>query len=341
MSNPLEAVLRRVDDFQQSHRPLSFFFGVVKKYGDDQAGSLAALITYYTFLSLFPLLLVLVTILGILVGGSSSIAQHVQSSALGQFPVIGPQLKGHIGTLHGNPVALVIGILGLVWGSLGASQAGQYAMAQVWNIPMVDRPGFVPRLVRSLLLLVTLGVFLIVSTGLSGFTTFAGSQGAAVRVGSAVLSVIVDFGLFWAAFRILTPKEVPTGDLVAGAVAGAVAWAVLQIGGTALVGHELKHMSQVYSVFATVLGLLWWIYLSAQIVLYVAEVNVVKSRRLWPRSIVQPPLTAADRQMLATYARQQQRRPEHQVRVEFAGDTGKGGTPDQGRESRPASGQPS
>jgi YihY family inner membrane protein len=317
MTNPIESTMRKVDRFQQSHTRLGFVFAVVKKYGDDQAGSLAALITYYSFLSLFPLLLVLVTILGILVGGSSSIAQHLQNSALGQFPVIGPQLKGHIGSLHGSPGALVIGILGLIWGSLGASQAGQYAMAQVWNIPMVERPGFVPRLVRSLLLLATLGVFLVVSTGLSGFTTFAGGQGPAVRVGAGILSVVVDFGLFLAAFRILTPKEVRTGELVSGAVAGGVAWAVLQLGGTALVGHQLKHMSQTYSVFASVLGLLWWLYLSAQVVLYVAEINVVKSRRLWPRSLVQPPLTAADRDMLVAYATEQQRRPEQRVSVGF------------------------
>lgn len=326
MSNPLEPTMRRIDRFQQSHRRAGFLFAVVKKYGDDQGGSLAALITYYSFLSLFPLLLVLVTILGILVGGSSSIAQHVQSSALGQFPIIGPQLKGHIGSLHGNPLALVIGLLGLIWGSLGASQAGQYAMAQVWNIPMVERPGFVPRLVRSLLLLATLGVFLVVSTALSGFTTFAGSQGPAIRVGAGLLSVVVDFGLFLAAFRILTPKEVGTGELVSGAVAGGIAWALLQLGGTALVGHELKHMSQTYSVFASVLGLLWWLYISSQVVLYVAEINVVKSRRLWPRSLVQPPLTSADREMLVAYATEQQRRPEQKVSVGFEQSGGASGT---------------
>lgn len=317
MTNPIASAMRRVDHFQQSHRRLGFVFAVVKKYGDDQGSSLAALITYYSFLSLFPLLLVLVTILGILVGGSSSIAAHVKSSALGQFPVIGPELKGHIGSLHGNPLALAVGIVGLVWGSLGASQAGQYAMAQVWNIPMVERPGFVPRLVRSLLLLVCLGVFLVASTALSGFTTFAGSQGPAIRVGAGLLSVVVDFGLFLAAFRILTPKEVPGRDLVSGAVAGGIAWAVLQIAGTALVGHELRHMDQTYSVFASVLGLLWWLYLSSQVVLYVAEINVVRSRRLWPRSLVQPPLTAADRDMLVAYAAEQQRRPEQRVTVGF------------------------
>jgi len=62
--NPVERVVRRIDGFQQSHRPLALGFGVIKKFGDDRAGSLAALIAYYGFLAVFPLLLLLTTILG-------------------------------------------------------------------------------------------------------------------------------------------------------------------------------------------------------------------------------------------------------------------------------------
>ena len=316
MSNLVQSVLRRVDGFQRSHRMVGFAFGVVKKYGDDRGGSLAALVTYYSFLSLFPLLLVLVTVLGIVVGSGSSLAGDVQRSALRQFPVIGPELQGRIGSLHGSPLALVIGLLGLVWGSLGASQAGQYAMAQVWNVPLVERPGFLSRLARSLVLLVVLGLFLAVSTALSGFTTLSGHQGAIVRLGSAVLSALVDVGLFSAAFRVLTPSDVSTRELLPGAVLGGVAWAGLLLAGTALVGHELRHVSQTYSVFATVLGLLWWLYLSAQVVLYATEVNVVRSRHLWPRGLVQSPLTAADRRALDLSVTEQ-RRGGQQVSVGF------------------------
>ncbi|HLX89241.1 MAG TPA: YihY/virulence factor BrkB family protein [Acidimicrobiales bacterium] len=317
MSNVIDAALRRVDRFQRSHRVPAFAFGVVKKYGDDRGGSLAALVTYYSFLSLFPLLLVLVTVLGIVVGSGSSLAAKVQGSALSKFPVIGPQLSGHIGTLHGSPLALTIGLLGLVWGSLGASQAGQYAMAQVWNVPLVERPGFLPRLARSVMLLGVLGFFLVVSTALSGYTAFSGHQSLLARVGSALLNTVVDVGLFSTSFRILTPADVSTRELLPGAVLGGVAWTGLLLGGIALVGHELRHVSQTYSVFATVLGLLWWLYLSAQVVLYATEVNVVRSRHLWPRSLVQPPLTPADRRMLTAYAAEQRRRPDVRVSVGF------------------------
>jgi len=316
--NPIPDAMRRLDDLQRSRRAPAFVFGVVKKYGDDQAGQLAALLTYYGFLALFPLLLVFVTVLGIIAGHDPGFAANLRRSTLTQFPIIGGDLTKNIHGLHTNsPFALVVGIVGLLWGALGSTQIGQYAMAQLWNVPMVDRPGFVPRMLRSLLLLVTMGAFLVVSTALTGVATFSGPSGI-VRAGSEVLSVIVDVGLFTAAFRILTPKEVALRELLPGALAGGIGWAVLQNAGTYLVGHELKHMSGVYGLFAIVLGLLWWMYLTAQVVLYVAEINVVKSRRLWPRSLTQPPLTEADEKLYAAYAHEQRRRPEQHVSVGFA-----------------------
>ncbi|MHB8681537.1 MAG: YihY/virulence factor BrkB family protein [Acidimicrobiales bacterium] len=318
MTNPVPVVMRRLDRWQQRHGGAAFVFGVVKKYGDDRAGALAALITYYGFLSIFPLLLVLVTLVSVLGGGSASIASHIQHSALAQFPLVGQDLSRNIHGLSArSPVALVVGLLGLVWGSLGSTQAAQYAMAQVWSVPMVERPGFLPRLGRSAALLGILAVFLTASTFLAGVATFSGAPSGALRAGSFVLSVAVDAGMFVAAFRVLTPAHVRTKDLLPGAVAGGIAWAVLQGVGTYLVGHELRHASQLYGFFGTVLGLLWWMYLTAQIVLYASEVNVVRARRLWPRSLVQPPLTSADRQVLNSYALEQQRRPEQRVSAGF------------------------
>lgn len=310
--NRVERTLRRVDRFQQTHPPFAFVFAVVKKFGDDRGSSLCALITYYGFLSLFPLLLVLVTILGALAGESSRIDHFVLNSALTQFPIIGNQLRTNIHGLHtSSPVGLAIGCAGLVWGSLGATASGQYAMAQVWNVPMVERPGFLPRVARCLILLAVLGVFFVISTALAGTATFGAFT--PLRTAGAALSVAVNAVMFVAAFRILTPKTVATHDLIAGAVVGGTAWTVLQGLGGLLVGHELRHASQVYGFFGIVLGLLWWIYLGMEIVLYSAEINVVRARRLWPRTMVQPPLTSADRAMLVTYAQQSQRRREFRV----------------------------
>lgn len=317
--NPSELV-RAVDRFQQDHSVFAFGFGVIKKYGDDKAGSLAALITYYGFLAIFPLLLLAVTILGLMAGGSRRILNDVLSSTLAQFPIIGNELEKNIhGLRSGSPFGLTIGLLGLIWGSLGASQAGIYAMSQIWNIPQVDRLGFAPRLLRSLSLLVVLAIFLGTSTTLTGLVTFGGAPPAFTRLGGLVLSVIVNIVLFVAAYRILTPASVPTKALIPGALIGGVAWTALQSLGSILISHELRHASQVYGFFGYVLGLLWWIYLGIQIGLYAAEINVVRSRRLWPRSIVQPPFTEADTQMLDTYLHEAKRRPEQRVSVGFRG----------------------
>jgi hypothetical protein len=117
---------------------------------------------------------------------------------------------------------------------------------------------------------------------------------------------------------------------VPGAITGGIAWTLLQILGTYLVHHFLRSDSA-YGVFATVLGLLAWIYLGTEITVYSAEINVVVARHLWPRAIVQPPLTEADRASMALQALQNQRRPEQSVKVEFRdrkpGATVPAGTP--------------
>ena len=148
--NP-ERVLRRIDAFQQHNRPLGFLFAVVKKFGDDRAGMLAALMSYYGFLALFPLLLLLVTILGFALRGNPSLQNRVLQSTLTDLPIIGDQLRTNIHSLRASPVATIVGAGGLLWGSLGVTQAAQFAMAQVWNVQGKDRPGFLTRLIRGLL----------------------------------------------------------------------------------------------------------------------------------------------------------------------------------------------
>ncbi len=314
--NPVERAARAVDRAQQGFGPAAFVYGVIKKFGDDRAGSLAALVAYYGFVSLFPLLLLMVTMLGIVAGNSSSLTHSVESSALAKFPVIGNELGKNIHELHRHStIGLVVGILGLLWGSQGVSQAGQYAMAQIWNVPNVVRPNFWARLVRTLLLMGVLGVFLALSTGLTVVAGLVGSTHLGWRVAALVASAVVNVALYVSMYRILTPKQIDTRRLLPGAVLGGLAWTLLLISGTIVVNHTLRDTSQVYGFFAVVLGLLAWIYLVSEISLYTAEVNVVWHRRLWPRAIVQPPLTEADRRVLAAIARQEARRPELEVEV--------------------------
>jgi uncharacterized BrkB/YihY/UPF0761 family membrane protein len=185
----------------------------------------------------------------------------------------------------------------------------------VWNLPGPARPGFVQRLGRAGLFLCLLGGGVIVTTGLASLTTYL-HNGLAFKAPLEVVTAAFNVGMYLGGFRVLTPKGVPTGKLVPGAITGGICWTVLQVLGTYLVHHFL-HSDSVYGVFGTVLGLLAWITLAIEVTVYSAEINVVLARRLWPRSIVQPPLTEADRASMALQALQNQRRPEQHVEVTF------------------------
>jgi YihY family inner membrane protein len=315
----VQAVLQRVDAVQRSWKPAAFAVAVAKKFGDDRGGALAGLLAYYGFLSIFPLLLVLTTILGFV--GNRAVSDSVIGTTLAQFPVLGQQIGRNVAhPISGSGLGLAIGLLVLLYGALGSTQAAQHAMAQVWNVPAVARPGFAARLGRGLALFAALGTGMALSALLSSVTTVAG-QSFAGRAAGTISLLIVNIGLYVVAFRLLTPAGVPTRRLWPGAVLGAFGYTVLLTVGTALVQHQLRNAEAVYGQFAFVLGLLAWLALVAQLSLYAAEVNVVLARGLWPRGITAP-MTDADRRVLRALVEQEERTPEQQIAVAFTPDTG-------------------
>jgi YihY family inner membrane protein len=312
----IERVLRAVDRLQQRHSVFGFPIGVVKKYGDDEAGKHAALLAYYSFLSLFPLLLVFVTLLGYALANNRQLQQQVIDALIAQFPVLGTQIQGSIRTIQGSGVGLLIGIVGTLWGGLGITQSAQDAMNAVWNIPRKDRPNLWLRLARGLgsLLLVVAGVF--AATALSQRDT--GTPGIIGRLFPLAGSLLLNFLLLVVLFQVLTGMGVRWRWLLPGAACGAVGWSVLQTLGVSIVKRQLEQANLIYGVFAIVIVLLSWLYLSAQLLLYAAELNVVLARRLWPRSLMQSPLTEPDRQVLTALAETEERRPGQTIEVSFS-----------------------
>ena len=314
--NPVERGIRGIDGWQRRFKPAAFVFGVTKKFGDDNGGVLVTNLAFTAFLSLFPLLLVLTTILGLVASHNDTVRTEVIKAVSNQVPLIGHTLTESVQQLQRNSViGLIFGLVTLIWGATGLAQAGLFTMEQVWNLPGPDRPGYLQRLGRSGLFLGMLGGGVIATTLLATLGNF-GPGGIWVSIFSAVGAAVVNSLLYIGAFRILTPKAVTSGRLLPGAIAGGVCYTVLQFIGTFLVGHYLRSDSA-YGIFATVLGLIAWIYLAVRITVYAAEINVVLARKLWPRSIVQPPLTVADRVSLALQATQNRRRPEQHVEVTF------------------------
>jgi YihY family inner membrane protein len=314
--NPIERAVRRIDAVQRRHTPAAFAYAVVKKYGDDHGGVLVANLAFSAFISLFPLLLILVTVLGLVAAVNPAFRADALKAVEHQVPFIGEQLKGNVQQLQRSSViGLIVGLAGLFWGATGLAQAGLFTMEQVWNLPGPARPGFAQRLVRSVGFLALLGVGVVATTLLAGLNTYGSN--APVLVGVAeVAAGLVNIGMYFAGFRLLTPKDVPTRRLLPGAIVGGIGWTLLQVLGTYLVHHFL-HSNSAYGIFATVLGLVAWINLGVQLTVYAAEINVVLARRLWPRAIIQPPLTEADRASMALQALQNQRREEQHVEVSF------------------------
>jgi YihY family inner membrane protein len=288
---------------------------VAKKFDDDQAGSLAALVAYYAFFSIFPLLLVFVTVLGFVLQGNPSAQESIQGSVLAQFPVIGTDLKNNVHALHGHTIALVIGIAGSLLGALGVTNAAQNAFDRVWAVPFKDRHNFFQARLRGLVLLISLGVVFIVATVASGLV-IGGLGGPLLKVVGIALSLLLNFTLFLAAFRFLTSETVPTRSLWVGVGLASVLWELLQSVGGYYIGHVLRHASSTYGVFGFVIALLVFLRLGAQVTLYSAELNVVLARELWPRSLFGPPVPA-DEKTLTALAKVEERSDREQIDVEF------------------------
>ncbi|MEZ0109617.1 membrane protein [Catenulispora sp. EB89] len=305
------ALTRRIDTFQQRRRWLAFPAAVWRKLSDDQVGNLTGLLTFYAFVSLFPLLLLLVTVLGFALRHDPALQQWVLRSALADFPVIGDQLRGNIHALGRGPVGLVVGLTGSLLGARGLANAAQNVLNRMWAVPYNRRPGFPWSWLRSYAFIAVVGVGMAVTTLVADLAAGLGSGPLALGVRLAALLAAVAIGTltYWLALRLAIAAEVPGGQLWTGAVIGAVGWQILQAVGGYYVTHQLRHASTLYGAFGLVLGLIAWLYLQARVTLYAVEVDVVRARKLWPRSLFPPPTTAGDRKAWDSAMAAQDRAP--------------------------------
>jgi membrane protein len=323
---PMSAV---VDEYQRRHRWVGIPLAVIYKFVDDQGGYLSALITYYGFLSLFPLFLIVASVLGFVLHGDPHLQTRLLGSTLTQFPIVGKEIQSNIHEYTGSGAALVVGILGTIYGSLGVAQAAQNAMNVVWAVPRHKRPNPIKSRLRSLLILATLGGGVLITTALSaassGNQAFGLHLGIGGRVVTVLIAVALNTALFVVAYQLLTISEVSRRQVLLGAVVAGLAWQGLQSLGTYYIAHRLKGAQEVYGVFGVVLGLIAWIYIEAVIVVICAELNVVLSARLWPRSLLTPftdnvRLTDADKTAYSSYAGAQKFKGKETIDVDFPHD---------------------
>ncbi|MCU1601567.1 MAG: conserved rane protein of unknown function [Frankiales bacterium] len=311
----------RLDAFQRRHVKAGYPLGVLYKFFDDGGGHLAALITYYAFLSLFPLLLLASTVLGVVLQGDPGTQHELLSSVLAQFPVIGQQLATPQ-RLNGGTAAVVVGAVGALYGGLGGGVAGQSAMNTIWSVPRNNRPNPLKARGRALVLLVVVGVAVVLTTALSVVGGGVGGYGSALRAVVIVVSVLVNVVAFTFSFRVATARRLTTRDVLPGAIAAALAWQGLQLYGKAYVTHTVARASATNSVFALVLGLLAFLYLTSLIVVLSCEANAVRVDRLYPRALLTPltdevDLTDGDERAYGDQARAQRSKGFEVIDVRF------------------------
>jgi membrane protein len=311
--DPLEPI-KRFDRFQQRHPALAIPMAVIRKFGDDSAGNLAGLVAYYAFFSLFPLLLVFVTILGYVLQHHPGTLHSIEHSVRANFPAVNKVLD--FTALHGHLLPLIVGLVGALWSGLGVTAAAQNALDTIWGVPQKERPNFIKSKLRGIGLLFSIGLLFIIATGASGLVS-GGVGGVSTKVAGIVVSLLANFCLFLAAFRLMTAGTIPTRKLLIGVAVAAVFWTMLQALGGLYIGHVTNHMSAAYATVGTVVALLIWLHLGAQLTLYAAELNVVLERRLWPRSLMGPPVAPADQQTYEALAKMEERYDTEHIDVSF------------------------
>jgi membrane protein len=324
-TNPVERIVRRFDRWQQRHTVIAFPIAVVKKFGDDQAGNLVSLLAYYSFLAAFPLLLAFTAVLGVALRRHAELHEKLVNSAFAEFPIVGGQIHDQLGVeaFTGTFPSLMIGVAGALVGGRSFAHALQNTLNTVWAVPKVDRPGFFPRYLRTISLLLLLSLIVVVTGAAStaaGTATSLGVGGLPARIVSLAVGTALGFGFFLVLFRVAASGQVSTRSMLFGAAISALGWQILLTVAGFVVAHQLRHAQAVAGLFGVVLGLLAWLALQATVIVYAIEADVVRARHLWPRSIVQPPLTDADRSYYTDALRAEAQRPEQRIHLAYETD---------------------
>ena len=319
----LTRVIASIDDWQRRRALGGLPLAVLKKFGEDRASSLAALVAYYAFFSLFPLLLAFVSILGFVLEDNPSLRADVVDTALARIPVIGAELRGDVQPLTGSGIALAVGLLGALWAGLGVTLALGRAFADIWDTPRLEQPGGFRARARGLALLLILGAILVASTATTGLAVGGGIGPAAERGAAVVGALAVNAVAFLTVFALLTPRPRRLRDLLPGVGLAATGALALQSLGGWYIDGVIVDASAIYGTFAIVIGLLTWFWLVAHLLLLAAEVNVVLRWHLWPRALTGE-LEPADELALRRFAEATRRDRREQIAVTF--DNGEDGT---------------
>ena len=297
----IDTTIQNLDQYQQKHKKISFMFATVKKYTEDEAGYQAALLSYYAFLSMFPLLLVMATVIKIFLDKDSELRRSIINGAMQYFPTMGNELQKSVHSVSGAGLALFVGILFTLYGARGIADVFRGIVNHVWEVPYVKRAGFPWSMLRSFRIIVVGGTGLLLAPLISGYAAAAG-HGPLFWIASSAITILILFGVFIYVIHASLPSKTTLHNMWPSALLAALGLVILQGLGSLLVTQQLKHFGGLYGTFALVLGLLFWLYLQSQVMVYALEAGTVKALKLYPRSILPGKHTPADEAAYALYA---------------------------------------
>lgn len=319
------SIVARVDRFQRRHPVLGFPIAVLYKFFDDQGPYLAAIMTYYSFIAIFPLLLIASSVLGFVLQNDPELQKRLLDTALGQFPIVGDQL-GRPEGLTGSTSAIVVGSLAALYGALGVGQSTQNAANVAWGVPRNSRPNPIVMRLRSFVVLGIGGLgiaFIAILQSIVDNPQVVGIDhlpdlGWVMRV----VGFLVSWGIFVTVFKLVSLKRASWRSVLPGSLFCALGWQLLQVGGDAYVQGVVVRASSMNQTFAVVLGLIALLFLLTSTIVIGLQINVVRRRHLYPRALLTPftdnvVLTAGDRRAYAQYARMQRHKGFQTISVDF------------------------
>ena len=274
----------RLDRVQRRYPVFGFPFGVYKRYGEDHGGWLGAIITYYGFFALTPLLLVFVTVMTIVFDDNPTLLNRILDAVWSQLPFVGEDMKESVKPIAGDPLVVAVAMAVTLWGATNVMKACQDTLNRMWGVPRYRRPGFIAKLWRSIAVFALLGLGVIgtaVITGLTLGLKLPLLSAIATGIGTFVANTVITLGLF----RLLIARQLTLRQVLPGALMVGAGTYLLTLAGALYVQRVVSEASSLYGSFGAMVGLFAWIALLVQVFVYATLVDVVRAERLWPRSL--------------------------------------------------------
>lgn len=260
----------------------------LKEFSKDDVALLAAGLTYYAFFSLFPLLLLLVT-LASRVYQEGEVQTFIFSNVAKVTPgsqdqdlldLISGIVTGAYKSRDNAGIFFIVGIATLVFSASNAFETLDKAINRAWNTEKV--PSFLIGKLTAFAM--TLGVFVLLALSFVISTLIISTRALTKSLvgtvpGSDIFWSVVDFGaslalvflIFMFLYRYLPRTDVKFRDVWLGALLASVAWVIVKLAFAAYLGSSFANYNAVYGTMGTVIALLTWIYISSVIILFGAE----------------------------------------------------------------------